>query len=393
MFSGSPRFSCSRQASITSSRRPGCSAPPGTSKLADTNFNPTPTNDGCDRNAFGLARVSGVGAVAAVCTNDIQLDGDPVTGWGFTPVRGTIEPEIVVGRTPRSSREVALGSVTLDALGKSIGDTVQGRGPNGTAQYRIVGQVAFPKLGDPQALADGAAFTGTGLSHVFDSNNSSNRFLLGRFTPGSDQAAVEHRIAALPGLGNPAGSTVPVEVNRLRHIDWFPTTLAALLASLALLAVGHTLVTGVRRRRHDLALLKTLGFNRSQIRATRRVASNHPRNRRARHRNPRRHNRRQDRVGPRCQRPRRRNHSCDPGPRPHRHHSRRCRAGQPHRVLPRTISRGAHGPPSHCERNDKHELNGRQIGANVGHSSTKASNTRCALSQEDIAIVAAIFER
>jgi ABC-type lipoprotein release transport system permease subunit len=45
-------------------------------------------------------------------------------------------------------------------------------------------------------------------------------------------------------------------------------TLAALLAGLALLAAGNALVTGVRRRRHDLALLKTLGFNRSQVRAT-----------------------------------------------------------------------------------------------------------------------------
>jgi hypothetical protein len=206
--------------------------------------------------------------VAAVCTNDIQLDGDPVTGWGFTPVRGTIEPEVVAGRTPRTSGEVALGSVTLDALGKSVGDIVQGRGPHGTAHYRIVGQVVFSTLGDPQALADGAAFTGAGLSRVFDSNNSYNRFLVGRFTPGSHQAAVKHRIAALRGLGNPAGSTLPVEVNRLRHIDWFPVILATLLAGLALLAVGHALVTGVRRRRHDLAVLKTLGFNRSQVRAT-----------------------------------------------------------------------------------------------------------------------------
>jgi putative ABC transport system permease protein len=234
----------------------------------DTNFNPTPANDGCDRNALGADRVSGVGAVASVCTNDIQLDGDPVTGWGVTPVRGTIEPEVVAGRTPRTSGEVALGSVTLDALGKSIGDTVQGRGPHGTVRYRVVGQVVFPKLGDPQALADGAAFTGAGLSRVFDSNNSFNRFLLGRFTPGTSRAEVEHRIAALPGLGNPASSTVPVEVNRLRNVGWFPAILAALLAVLALLAVGHALVTGVRRRRHDLALLKTLGFNRSQIRVT-----------------------------------------------------------------------------------------------------------------------------
>ncbi len=234
----------------------------------DTNFNPTSATNGCDRKVFGLTAEPGVGAVAAVCTNDIQLDGDPVTGWGFTQVRGTIEPEVIAGHTPRTSREVALGSATLDALGKSIGDTVHGHGSHGTADYRIVGQVVFPKLGDPQALADGAAFTGAGLSRVFDSNNSYNRFVLGRFTPGRDRAAVLHRISALPELGTPAGSTVPVEVSRLRHIDWLPSALAALLAGLALLAVGHALVTAVRRRRHDLALLKTLGFTRPQIRAT-----------------------------------------------------------------------------------------------------------------------------
>ena len=45
-------------------------------------------------------------------------------------------------------------------------------------------------------------------------------------------------------------------------------TLAGLLSLLALLAVGHALVTSVRRRRRDLAILKTLGFDNRQIRAT-----------------------------------------------------------------------------------------------------------------------------
>ena len=39
-------------------------------------------------------------------------------------------------------------------------------------------------------------------------------------------------------------------------------------AALALLAVGHALVTGVRRRRRELALFKIVGFNRRQVRAT-----------------------------------------------------------------------------------------------------------------------------
>ena len=233
----------------------------------DTNFNAS-NSSACNHNDFGLHRTPGVGAVAAVCSNDITLGGDPATGWGFTPIQGSIAPAVVDGRAPRTSGEVALGSVTLQTLRKSIGDTVAGRGPHGTVRYRIVGQVLFPTLGDPQALADGAAFTGAGLSRIFDSNNSSNRFLIGRFASGADHATVERRIVAIPGLGAPATSAVPVEVNRVRHIGWLPVTLAALLASLALLAVGHALVTGVRRRTRDLAVLKTLGFNRAQVRAT-----------------------------------------------------------------------------------------------------------------------------
>ena len=236
-------------------------------QAADTNFNATVANDNCGPKDFGLAHVSGVGAVAAVCEDDIQLGGHPVTGWAFTPVRGAIEPEIVAGRAPRGPGEVALGSQTLRTLGKGLGDSVLGQGPHGTFGYRIVGRVVTPDLNDPQPLADSAVFTDAGLSRIFDSNSSSNRFLVGRFTPGVDRAAVERRIATLRGLDQPAGNTVPAEVTRLRRIDWLPTILAVLLAGLALLAVGHALVTAVRRRRHELALLKTLGFSRSQVRA------------------------------------------------------------------------------------------------------------------------------
>jgi putative ABC transport system permease protein len=41
-----------------------------------------------------------------------------------------------------------------------------------------------------------------------------------------------------------------------------------LLAALAIIAVGHALLAGAQRRRRELALLKTLGFDRRQVRAT-----------------------------------------------------------------------------------------------------------------------------
>jgi ABC-type antimicrobial peptide transport system permease subunit len=241
-------------------------------KLADAN-----ASSGCGRDGYGVSRRPGVAAIAAVCYENMQLDGRPVTGWGFTPVRGSIQPEVVAGHAPAGPRQVALGTQTLDALGKTIGDSVQAHGANTTLTYRIVGRVVFPIFGGQQALADGAAFTGQGYAPLFD-QNSFNRYLVGRYTPGVNRAGVNRSISALPQFaaaqfGNsqparPSGPTVPPEVDRLRQVDSLPAILGTLIGGLAFLAVGHTLVTAVRRRRHELALLKTLGFNRRQVRGT-----------------------------------------------------------------------------------------------------------------------------
>ena len=74
--------------------------------------------------------------------------------------------------------------------------------------------------------------------------------------------------------------SVPVEIDRVRRIDGLPIVLAAFVAVVALVAVGFALVITVRRRRRDLAILKTLGFDRRQVR-DRRLARDHGRGRRA----------------------------------------------------------------------------------------------------------------
>lgn len=190
-----------------------------------------------------------------------------MNGWSLSALRGSVDATVVAGRAPRGPHEAALGAVTLHKLDKHIGDTVHAKGPNASASYRIVGQVVFPTLGQPQPIDDGVLFTGSGFSPLFDQDNY-YRYLLGRFTPGANRATVEHRIAAITQLGPIQTPTPPVEIDRLEQVDWLPATLAGLLAGLALVAVGHALVTGVSRRRRDLALLKTLGFDHRQLHAT-----------------------------------------------------------------------------------------------------------------------------
>jgi hypothetical protein len=236
----------------------------------------------CGANDYRLAEVPGVAAVAAVCyETGLPIDGRPTSGWGFTPIRGSIQPEIVSGRAPSGRTDVALGAATMRALGKRIGDTVTVRGANETSGYRIVGQVVLPQLqdGEIQPLADGAAFTGEGFAPLVGPH-SHVRYLVGQFAPGVDRAAVGRRIDAIPQFRplpqqaafapeqGASGPTRPPELDRLRNIDWFPPLLAALIAVLALVAVGHVLVTTAHRRRSELAVLKTLGFERRQIRAS-----------------------------------------------------------------------------------------------------------------------------
>jgi cell division protein FtsX len=160
-----------------------------------------------------------------------------------------------------------VGTKTLDVLGKSIGDTVHAKGRSRALDFRIVGRVALPTLGQSQPLADGAIFTGRGFAPLFDPNLF-ERFFVVRFAPDADAAAVTARLVAIPQLVRQSGPTQPVEIARVRQVNWFPFTLAILLGVLGFVALLHALVTSVQRRRREFAVLKTLGFTRRQVRAT-----------------------------------------------------------------------------------------------------------------------------
>ena len=49
---------------------------------------------------------------------------------------------------------------------------------------------------------------------------------------------------------------------------WLPPMLVGLTAALALIVVANVLVSAVRRRRREFAVLKAIGFDRGQVRAT-----------------------------------------------------------------------------------------------------------------------------
>jgi hypothetical protein len=103
-----------------------------------------------------------------------------------------------------------------------------------------------------------------------------NFFLL-RYRPGADLTGDAAEItAALQQSGCPVGSCIvpavadqrPGDIKNYASIRDTPLALAVVLAVLAIGTLAHVLLTGVRRRRRDLALLKTLGFTRRQVLGT-----------------------------------------------------------------------------------------------------------------------------
>ncbi|MGP0030420.1 MAG: ABC transporter permease [Acidimicrobiales bacterium] len=88
-------------------------------------------------------------------------------------------------------------------------------------------------------------------------------------------AAVANRAFAAVPDGGGEGFTVsvvgvqrPAQIVNYRTIGATPALLASALAVGAVVALGLTLTASVRRRRRDLALLKTLGFTQRQLAAT-----------------------------------------------------------------------------------------------------------------------------
>ena len=206
-------------------------------------------------------------AVAVLCTGSVVVDGHPAAAYGFQHVRGDIAPRVIDGRAPQTAREITLGQATLDKTGKEVGDVVTTRGADGAKKFRIVGTTVFPPIpnSDSQPLADGVEFTKAGFVSVGAGSDDST---LVQIAPGvDDEHARKHLAAVGDGFAGDA-TIVPAEIERLRQIDRLPMVLAAFIATVALVAVGYTLLTAVRRRRHDLAILKTLGYRRGQVRAT-----------------------------------------------------------------------------------------------------------------------------
>jgi hypothetical protein len=204
------------------------------------------------------------------------LGGVPIGGYGLDPLSGGEFTTVLEGRAPTGADEVLVGSATLDRLDADVGDTVRAAGLEGRRPRRltIVGRGVFPEFvhpavpdSDTGSYDDFALLTKAGSQpFIEDAGGEYFSFVLVRFAPGDDDGSPSSRLPR--GLSAIGSQNTPENMANLGRVEGFPRIIGAFLVLLAAVAVAHALVTSVRRRARDLAVLETIGFVGRQVRGT-----------------------------------------------------------------------------------------------------------------------------
>jgi hypothetical protein len=233
-------------------------------------------------------------------STDLEIDGQEVPVL-IESARAKVAPPILSGHGLDNQHQVVLGAGTMAMLHKHVGETVVislGTKKNAPAFIKptallIVGTATLPAVGYSSYIAEHTSM-GTGailplgvfpagyINYGADPNLHGPQLAFVRMrsdvSARAGRADLERIAKAANKIfaadKNTFGNSVsvlgvlqPVQIVNYRSVGSTPVILAVGLAVGAILALGLTLASSVRRRRRDLAMLKTLGFTRRQLAA------------------------------------------------------------------------------------------------------------------------------
>ncbi|MGP8000906.1 MAG: FtsX-like permease family protein [Streptosporangiaceae bacterium] len=188
---------------------------------------------------------------------------------------GSLLPVLTQGRLPRGPDQLTVGERTLAAahahLGERLEVSLAGFRPH---RLTIVGTAVFPTMGDVLGLGQGAALTVGGLRALLPAGLPAPPLdtLLVRLRPSAASGPAElSQLAGREARLGPfitQGPATPTDLVNFGRVQDLPLLLGIALSLLALITLAHLLLTSVRRRRRDFAVLRTLGFTRGQVRSS-----------------------------------------------------------------------------------------------------------------------------
>jgi hypothetical protein len=207
-----------------------------------------------------LVRDPGVASIATGALGPIGVDGRTTGVIAEDDVSGTFRPTVLAGRPPRAAGEIALGSRFAARLHRRVGDSVAVHVGTRTARLRVVGLVVVPatKWGK---LGDGAIMRFRALHRLQPGQEANAAWI--RVRPGAGRAAVLARLQVR--TDGPSSAVIPADVTSFGGVGGMPGLITAVFAVAAAAALAHALLTSVRTRRRDIAVLMTLGFTRPQV--------------------------------------------------------------------------------------------------------------------------------
>jgi ABC-type lipoprotein release transport system permease subunit len=231
----------------------------------------------------GAAHVRGI---AVGNYGDVAVNGVPVPAFDLHSVKGIVSVGIVDGRPGTAVDEIVLGGETIDRLAVQVGDTVAVDTGEGPRPMRLTGRGVFPHMGQGSfsttGLGIGAQLGGGSLASFGDFENvprdyelDGRRFNFVAIDIEGSPSALDAELTALEASAAADGALVlvrreqpPTKIRDLDRVRVIPGAMAGVLSFLALAALAHVLVTSVRERQRELALLRALGFSGRNLHAT-----------------------------------------------------------------------------------------------------------------------------
>ena len=226
-----------------------------------------------------------VGAWSPILFDAVRLGSLPAVPVIGEDPRATVAPPLLSGHGVDGPGQVVVGTVTLAELHAHLGDVLVLDDGQRRTSVKIVGTVTMPtigvggnqhpEMGTGAVVARGDLPANLGTSYDLPGAAPGPDAVLVRFRAGVDQTVAYRSLQSVAAkTSTPAdyGVTVdpvqrPAEIINYRSMGATPAILGGGLALGALSALTLTLTSSVRRRRHDLAVLKTMGLTRRQLAA------------------------------------------------------------------------------------------------------------------------------
>jgi ABC-type antimicrobial peptide transport system permease subunit len=226
----------------------------------------------------GIAHFENVAETGALVVGRMTVGGRAVPTIGVDRTVGPLAPEMDAGRYPENADEIALGARTMRDLHAHIGGHITATIQDKVVDLEVVGRTTLPSFGNARFGETGLGTGALGTVSRFPIHDASApggryNYVLVRFRAGTAEASATKLRAFLAGNGCSDASCVltdsrPPEIDGYRNAKNLPLAIGLVLALFLVVTLIHALVSTMRRRTSDLAVLRALGCTRRQLAAT-----------------------------------------------------------------------------------------------------------------------------